>query len=267
MPTIHPDRPYQNVQDALLPGVPLDRILACYSTAGGNEIESGKFASPESSAALVANTFGFFLDRANDLPPLPCCEDLGWPAVEVNLEALMRFPWSGGRHPCLDALVITNSALIGIESKRYEPFRPKHLVRLSEAYWRPVWGDGMTGYARIRDQLRDGNAPFLHLDAAQLVKHAFGLRTAVHRPGRLLGKKPVLFYLCAEPISWSDGSPVDIARPELHRSEVALFATEVAGDEVEFVSCSYRDLLRVWSNADDPSIRGHASAVLARFAP
>jgi hypothetical protein len=125
----------------------------------------------------------------------------------------------------------------------------------------------MTGYARIRDHLRDSNAPFLHLDAAQLVKHAFGLRTAVHRAGRLVGKKPFLFYLYAEPNSWPDGSPVHMAQIELHRTEVALFATEVAGDEVDFVSCSYRGLLRVWSNADDPSIRGHASAVLARFTP
>jgi len=31
--------------------------------APGNEIESGKFASPESSAALVANAFGLFLDE------------------------------------------------------------------------------------------------------------------------------------------------------------------------------------------------------------
>jgi hypothetical protein len=139
MPTIHPNQPFHNVQDALLPGIPLDRIVACYRAAGGNEIESGKFASPESSAALAANTFGFFLDRASDLPALPGCDALGWPATEVNLEALLRFPWSGGRHPCLDALVLTKNALIGIESKRYEPFRGKRLAGLSEAYWRQVW--------------------------------------------------------------------------------------------------------------------------------
>src|SRR5882724_4866901 len=106
MPSNPPD--HHTIQDSLLPGVPLHRVLACYAAAGGNEIESGKFASLESSSALAANTFGFFLDRAGDLPPLPGCEALGWPATEVTLEALMRFPWSGGRHPCLDALVLTN---------------------------------------------------------------------------------------------------------------------------------------------------------------
>src|SRR5947209_2825083 len=110
---------------ALLPGLPVDRILACYAAAPGNEIESGKFFSPESSAALAANTFGYFLNRLADLPPLPGCPKLGWPACDLGLEAIVRFPWSGGKHPCLDALVETRDALIGIESKRYEPFRAK----------------------------------------------------------------------------------------------------------------------------------------------
>jgi hypothetical protein len=34
----------------------------------------------------------------------------------------------------------------------------------------------MTGYQRVRDALRDGTAQFARLDAAQLVKHALGLR-------------------------------------------------------------------------------------------
>jgi hypothetical protein len=52
------------IDRCLLPGLPVELIRACYAAAPGNEIESGKFASSESSAALVANAFGFFLDRA-----------------------------------------------------------------------------------------------------------------------------------------------------------------------------------------------------------
>ena len=40
------------------------------------------------------------------------------------------------RHPILDCLVETPSALIGIESKRFEPYRSKPASRLSDAYWR-----------------------------------------------------------------------------------------------------------------------------------
>ena len=128
------------VQDRFLPGVPGDVIERILDAAPGKEIESGKFDSPESSSALAVNTFGFFLHRAADLPLLPgCCREM-WPARSLSLEATVRFPWSGGRHPVLDCLVVTQSALIGIECKRFEPFRGKSPASFSDAYWRPVWG-------------------------------------------------------------------------------------------------------------------------------
>jgi hypothetical protein len=49
------------IDDLFLPGLPAELIRAAYLNAPGNEIVSGKFASLESSAALVANAFGFFL--------------------------------------------------------------------------------------------------------------------------------------------------------------------------------------------------------------
>lgn len=194
--------------DNFLPGLPVDLIRAAYLAALGNEIESGKFASPESSAALVANTFGLFLDRPEALPSLPGTEKEGWPAKSVTLECIVRFPWSGGRHPCLDVLIETETALIGVESKRYEPYRSKSKSELSEAYWRPVWGESMCGYEHLRDGVRDNPGQFTRLDAAQLVKHAFGLRTAAHRDPRYVGKKPILFYLYAEPSVWPDGREI-----------------------------------------------------------
>ena len=124
-------------------GVPGPDIEAIFEAAPGNEIGTGKFDSPESSAALAANAFGFFLNRASDLPALPGCEGESWPARSLGLEAEIRFPWRGGRHPILDCLVETPSALIGIESKRFEPYRSKPASRLSDAYWRPVWGENM----------------------------------------------------------------------------------------------------------------------------
>jgi hypothetical protein len=57
----------------------------------------------------------------------------------------------------------------------------------------------------VRDSLRHGSSPFVRFDAAQLVKHAFRLRTAVHRDRRFVGKHPVLLYLYAEPERWPDG--------------------------------------------------------------
>jgi len=206
-----------------------------------------------------------FLVRPATLPPVPGGEAWGWPASSVHLEAVVRFPWTGGRHPCLDALIETRAALVGVESKRYEPFRTKPPVSLSNAYWRPVWGGAMTGYERVRDSLREATSPFARLDAAQLVKHAFGLRTAVHREQRFVGKQPVLLYLYTEPERWPDGRPVPSAEIDAHRAEIRDFAEVVTGDEVAFHACSYRELLSAWSGGSNDVVRAHAAAITARF--
>src|SRR5688572_935298 len=91
----------------LLPGLHRDKIAAAYLAAPGRELESGKFASPESSSALVANTFGLFLENPGILPEFPVGLVLDRPFKSISLEAVLRFPWRGGRHPCLDVLLTT----------------------------------------------------------------------------------------------------------------------------------------------------------------
>ena len=108
-----------------LPGVPANHILDRLSKAGGNEVVSGKLASPESSAALAVNTFGWFIDRPQLLQPFPPLAAT-FPARMVDVEYCARFPWNGGRHPWLDAVVETDRHLIGVESKRFEPYRDKN---------------------------------------------------------------------------------------------------------------------------------------------
>jgi len=49
--------------DNILDHLPKELITAAYQQAKGNEIDSGKFQHPESSAALAGNAFGFFLER------------------------------------------------------------------------------------------------------------------------------------------------------------------------------------------------------------
>ena len=257
-----------DMPDRFLPGVSGGQVEAAFGAAPGNEIANGKFDNPESSTALAANTFGFFLNRVQELPPLPSCEGKVWPARSLALEARVRFPWRGGRHPVLDCLVATPSALIGIESKRYEPFRAKAAPSLSEAYWRPRWGERMSGYAGVRDALRRDSHAYLRLDAAQLFKHAFALRTDVHRDGPHKGLRPILFYLYAEPETWpKDGRQVDEDRKLQHRQEVETFGAAVAGDEVIFTACSYRTLLAHWADTEDAGVRAHAKAVLERYSP
>ncbi len=239
-----------------LPGVPEEHVLERLLQAGGDEIGSGRFDSPDSSAALAVNALGWFIDRPHSLPPFPGAET--GPSESVEIEYCARFPWKGGTHPWLDAAVLTATHLVGIESKRFEPFRNRKTATFSDAYDRPVWGSRMQRHGELRDALRSGALGYRHLDAAQLVKHAYGLVTDARR----IGRAPVLFYLFAKPTTRGAHSipPADHAR---HRDEIADFASRIAGDEVLFASASYRE----WLSAAQGPAAAHAAAVIARFDP
>ena len=249
------------MDDIFLPGVPREHVLERLAKAGGNEVESGKLSSSESSAALAINTIGWFIPRPADLPAFPGLDSPDWPPIAVDVEYCARFPWSGGRHPWLDAIVETEDRIIGIESKRFEPFRDKKVVSLSEAYDRPVWGDEMQPFERMRDHLRSGEEKFTHLDAAQLVKHAFGLVTE----GRRKSKRPALLYLYAEPRNRGRVA-INAADIEAHRHEVANFREMVRDAAVEFAACSYVEWLSSWP-IDDPEMNEHRQRVVATFDP
>jgi len=243
--------------------LPIERILDAFSKAPGNEINRGKLSSPESSAALAANTFGLFLDRPQDLPPIPGVADDSWPPSCVAIERCVRFPWSGGLHPWLDAYVETQTSIIGIESKRYEPFREKPAGSFSKAYLRRVWGDQMGPFERMRDRIAAGEARFERLDAAQLVKHAFGLRTEAQRR-----RKPAtLVYLYAEPKAWPDGRPIAPAATATHAAEARAFASDVQGAEVAFVTCTYGTFLDALGTSPLDDVRAHAARIEATFLP
>ena len=240
-----------------VPDLPEEVILACLKRAPGHEINSGKFDGPESSAALVANGFGWFIERPGELPPLP-----GVPAgkpLAVTLEAEMRYPWGGGRHPRVDVGISTPTTLIGIESTRYEPFRPARNTGFAEVYDRPVWGERMGRYTQMQRDLVSGAVAFECLDAVQLIKQAYGLRTRAEK--RATGS--VLVYLYAEPGEWASGKAVDPGRIEAHRREVQAFGAAVAGDEVVFVALRWAVLLRQWARV--PKLAAHAEAMRARF--
>lgn len=215
-----------------LPGVPSEHVLARLAAAGGKEVESGKLTSPQSSAALAINSFGWFVERPERLPPLCGLEDAGASQL-VDVEFCARLPWTGGRHPWLDAIVQTATTMIGVECKRFEPFRDAKSVNLSKAYDRPVWGDDMHGFERMRDRLRSGAERFFHLDAAQLVKHALGLVTE----GKRRGRRPALFYLFAE-TEQGAGRGVPREKFSRRRDEIARFGEAVGGAEVAFHSAA-----------------------------
>lgn len=134
-------------------------------------------------------------------------------------------------------------------------------MSLSPAYDRSVWGEEMGPFERMRDRLRSGETRFEYLDAAQLVKHAFGLVTDARRRNR----KPALLYLYAEP-SHLGGSPLAASAFQTHRDEIAAFGAEVSGAEVKFASTSYREWLSIWASYE-PAVAEHALAIAREFEP
>lgn len=246
------------LHEGLLPYLDRDRIIARYRASPGNEIDSGKFASEESSAALAANTFGFFLGQFGEYFDLPGIE-LSHSNLSLELEKELRFPWPGGRHPWLDVVVETDRQLIGIESKRYEPFRTKSSSAFSDTYLRPEWGSGMRGYEAVRDAIRDGTETFRHLNAAQLVKHSLGLLTQSH------GRQPVLVYLYAEPLSWPDGRVISATALRAHREEIDRFGDIVSGSTVAFVAISYAQLFDAMEASGSAAVRDHCQTIRTVF--
>jgi hypothetical protein len=148
---------------------------------------------------------------------------------------------------------------VGVESKRYEPFRGKSQPAFSEAFDRPVW-DGLNGFNALRTELCAGRVSFKRLDAAQLIKHALGLSAEARRKGA----KATLFYLFAEPKLWPDGALVDVRALDTHRQDIAAFAQAVAGDIVAFKAAPYRELLEAWSRGSD-RLSDHARRMLNSF--
>jgi hypothetical protein len=248
---------------SFLPGVPEEHVKESLLVAGGNELASGKFHSAESSAALAVNVFGWFVERPEMLPIMPGMPSAEWPAQRVEVEYCARFPWRGGKHPWLDAFVETRGYLIGIESKRFEPFRDSKQVSFSPAYSRPVWGPGMEPFERARDALIEGEQRFRfeYLDAAQLVKHAFGLVTE----GRRKRKQPALIYIFAEPEKLG-GNRISSSAKLCHRDEIARFAGAVSGAAVRFDAISYGEWFATWSTAA-PEVCTHRDALIERFRP
>ena len=126
----------------------------------------------------------------------------------------------------------------------------------------------MKGYESIRDNLYDEPGKYENLDKAQLVKHSLALRTEVHRTKEAEGLNPILLYIYAEPTFWlTTGEQIAPQLISAHREEIEAFAKSVAGDEVRFLHCTYRDLLSSWQKSGSPDIRAHAEAVMECFSP
>lgn len=237
-------------RDTLPPLVTPEDFEADLRAGDGNELQN-KFRAAHSSSGLAVNCFAPFRRRIADLT-LPT----GTSFEALQFERKCPTGLRGGRPPNLDVLLSSPGGVIGVESKLTE------YLSVQRAAFSPAYADQIRdarraqGYFREMLRLVDTPDSYVWLDAAQLIKHAFGLAWT-------FGDRPVtLLYLYWEPAN-PDASPEFAA----HRQEIATFAERVAGSTPEFRSMSYPDLWRYWREATPvPAwLIGHLDQLTARY--
>ncbi len=141
-----------------------------------------------------------------------------------------------GNPPNLDVLLEGPDGVVGIESKMTEHLT-RHRARFSPAHADKI-DDARREQGYFSEMLRLMERPDSHawLDAAQLIKHAFGLKHSFRdRPVTLLD----LFWELANP----DASP-EFA---VHREEIKALSTRMTRQSPTFRAMSYPELWLSWA--------------------
>jgi hypothetical protein len=233
----------------LIEGVRLEDFEADLLQGDGNEMK-GKFRAAHSSSALAVNTFAPF---KADLDSLRLPGGSGF--ASLHFERKCPHGLVGRRSPNLDVLVDGPNGVVAIESKLLEPLGV-HIAKFSSAYPAEITDERCrTAWFGAMKQLMRDPRTYRWLDAAQLVKHAFGIaHTFPNKPATLL-------YLF-----WEPSNPKQYRFFDEHRAEVAQFAASVFGGGPEFVAMSYPDLWRSWDAHSVPEwLQTHVGRLRARY--
>jgi restriction endonuclease-like protein len=237
-------------EDNLVPGVQPSDFEADLSAGAGGELK-GKFLAAQSSAALAVNCFAPFRHGgwAFDLAPHTGLRVTGFERTFPT--GLVRAP-----PPHVDVVSKGPTGLVAIESKCTEYLKPQPAL-FSERYETDITDERASGawYAEMRRLKEPGNGGSRMLDAAQLIKHAFGL--ARHSCSR----KTTLVYLYWQPLD-ADVSPV-FAK---HRAQIADLADRIAGGNTAFVSLSYGELWQAWAASGNVRLMAHVRNLRSRYA-
>ena len=232
----------------LLDDIKLEDIEADLRQGDGNELE-GKFRAAHSSAALVVNNFAPFKLRPGSLN-LAGITGLDAPQFERKCPTGLV-----GKPPNLDLVAENDNGIVAVESKCTE-FLCQHIAEFRPAYAERIHDERRSGpwFAEMM-RLTEDQTSYAWLDAAQLIKHAFGLARAFH------GRKAILLYLFWEPTNASSFSVFDE-----HRREISDFSGRMLGGFPEFRAMSYGELWKDWESGQPPDwLRAHLQRVRARY--
>jgi len=221
-----------------------DEMRSEFEGADGGELggkrkegERKKMCALHSSSALCCNVFSYL--RKNDLLGdfLDVC---GLPVgriASVRFEGRFRItdkhqPARFPRPANLDLVIEypqdRDLRAVAVESKFTEPYEA-HARPLRPAYLdvAELW-QGLGQCRTLAAEMARGGAGFVHLDAAQLIKHILALRNNYGPRGS------ILLYL------WYDECGDEA---QLHREETDRFAATATADGVRFMSMTYQHLV------------------------
>lgn len=229
-PSVRYERRYTTSwKDNLMTGLPLDEIERDLGSGAGHELDR-KLCAAHSSAALAVNTFGPWRNAPRSLT-------VGGISGFQSLRFEATCPiWPSRTPPHLD-LLAEGDVIVAVESKCTEWMKPKPAL-FSNSYekLRPI--DEHSNWAPWFEQMQrvHGNSQFL--DAAQVIKHAFGLLSC-------FGTRDVrLLY-----VYWEPRNAGDWPQCRLHREQADDLASRVSQSTVQLIPMSYRELWAEWQHS------------------
>ena len=240
----------RDFRETLLPLVSPEDFEDDLSSGDGNELGT-KFRAAHSSSGLAVNCFAPFKRR---IPDLVLPEDSAFDTLQFERKCPTGL--RGGRVPNLDVVLVGQNGVVAIESKLTE-YLSGHRAEFSPAYEAQITDARCEqGYFREMLRLRDQPDHYKWLDAAQLIKHAFGL-------ARTFPVGPVtLLYLFWEPANPEVG-------PEFaaHRAEIEEFKARAEESSPAFQAMSYPELWQFWrdSRSVPEWLQGHLESLKRRY--
>jgi len=236
-------------EENTLPGVELRQFAADLEQGDGNELES-KFLAAHSSSALAVNCFAPFKDAIDDLS---LSGAQGFEAMQFERKCPTGL--KGRRPPHLDIVAEANDRVVAIESKCTEylstkraKFAPAYEEQILDERRESAWFGEML-------ELDAATVSYRFLDAAQLVKHAFGVARCFK------GKSVTLVYLY-----WEPENAAEFPEFDAHREEISRFGERVAGSFPRFEALSYTELWSGWEASQcSPWLSEHIQALRDRY--
>ncbi|MDE2733606.1 MAG: hypothetical protein OXI72_04380 [Gemmatimonadota bacterium] len=235
-------------RDNLVPLVCAEDFEEELQQGDGNELDC-KFRAAHSSSALAVNSFGPFKRCKADLKILDA-EPFGSLHFERKCPTGLR-----GNAPNLDIFLEGESGIIGIESKLTEHLTSKR-AKFSSAYEQINEDRRKTAWFTEMLRLMKEPESYVWLDAAQLIKHAFGLTN----PKTFCGKSATLLYLYWEPLNAARYSEFFE-----HRREIEKFAKQVCGSSPSFRAMSYHELWSSWGQTAPDWLMEHLNDLKSRY--